>query len=81
MNQKRLILIATAIVFFSFVAVSPAQAVVDPVSLTVIGLATLISLIAVDKAVESNGNDSMAKQDVTKHKTEIKLQAASNPMK
>lgn len=78
MKQKKLTLIVTVIMFFSFVAISPAQAVIDPVSLAIVGFATLISLITADKVIENGKNDSMAKQAVPENKPESKLQATSN---
>ena len=65
MKQKKLILIVTAIMFCFFVAVSPAQAVVDPITLSIVGFASLISLIFVDKTVENSKNDTMAKANCT----------------
>ena len=80
MRQKKLTLIVTAIMLFSFVAASPAQAVIDPVSLTVIGFTTLIVLIIGDKTIKNHNNDSVAKQNSPEQKTEGKLQAASDIM-
>lgn len=81
MKQKKLILIVTGIMFFSFVAVSPAQAIADPVSIAIVGFVTLISLIVGDKAIENGKDDAMAKQASPKHQTEEKLQAAGNAMR
>ena len=78
MRQKKLTLIVTAIMLFSFVAVSPAQAIIEPVSLAAIGFTALFAFIVGDKAIEHSNNNSVAKQVAPEQKTEGKLQAASN---
>ena len=80
MRQKKLTLMVTAIMLFSFVTVSPAQAIIDPVSLAVIGFSTLVVLIVGDKAAKNYNNNSVAKQVAPEQKTEGKLQAASDAM-
>ena len=80
MRQKKLTLIVAAIMLFSFITVSPAQAVIDPVSLAVIGFTALAAFIFGDKAIEHSNNDSAARQVAPEQKTEGILQAASDAM-
>ncbi|UCD90403.1 MAG: hypothetical protein JSW04_02895 [Desulfobacterales bacterium] len=74
MRQKKLTLIVTVIMLFSFVTVSSAHAVIDLVALAVVGFSALAALIVGDKAIE-NHNNSMAKQVAPVQKTKGKLQA------
>ena len=79
MKQKKLTLVVVAIMLFSFVAASPAHAIIGTTTLAVIGFSALIVLIVGDKTIKKN-NDSVAKQIAPEQKTEGKLQAASDIM-
>jgi hypothetical protein len=65
---------------FTFVTASTAQAIIEPVSLAVIGFTALVAFIVGDKAIEHSNNSSVAKQVAAEQKTEGKLQAASETM-
>jgi hypothetical protein len=78
MRQKKLTLIITVIMLFSFVTVSSAHAIIGLATLTVVGFSALVALIVGDKAIENHQNKSLSKQVAPVQKTEGKLQAASN---
>ncbi|MHC5077120.1 MAG: hypothetical protein ACYTFM_11930 [Planctomycetota bacterium] len=78
MRQKKLTLIVTVIMLFSFVTVSSAHAIIDLAALAVVGFSALAALIVGDKAIENHQNGSLAKEVAPVQKTGGKLQAASN---
>ena len=78
MRQKKLALIVTVIVLFSFVTVSSAHAIIGLTTLAVVGFSALTVLIVGDKAIENHQNGSLAKEVAPVQKTGGKLQAASN---
>jgi hypothetical protein len=78
MNQKKITLIITVIMLFSFVTVSSAHAIIGLTTLAVVGFSSLVALIVADKAIENHQNNSLAKQVAPVQKTGGKLQAASN---
>jgi len=55
-------IIVTAVLVFSLIAASPAQAIIDPVSLAVIGFAALTALITGSEAGKNSNNEPLAKQ-------------------
>jgi hypothetical protein len=64
MKIKYSTIIVTAVLAFSLIAASPAQAIIDPVSLAVIGFTALATLITGSEATKNTNNESMAKQEV-----------------
>ena len=64
MKIKYSTIIVSAVLAFSLIAASPAQAIIDPVSLAVIGFAALATLITGSETTKNTNNESMAKQEV-----------------
>ncbi|UCD32821.1 MAG: hypothetical protein JSV38_02740 [Desulfobacterales bacterium] len=78
MRQKKMTIIVTAIMLISFIAVSPAQAVIDPVSLTLIAAGALAVLITGNETVKHFDDASMAHKTVPEQKAKDNLQASGN---
>ena len=78
-NIKSLALIVATVMFFSFVAVPPANAFIGIAALGAIIVATFASAVLVNETVIKSNNESIPEHSASKQKTQDNLHALSNP--
>jgi hypothetical protein len=78
MKIKNFTIIVTAVMLLSFITVSPAQAIVDPLSISLIGFAIIAALITTTEVIKHSDTDSVAHQSVPEQKKKDDLHASSN---
>jgi hypothetical protein len=66
MKRKGLIITVAVMVLISFITVSSAQAVIDPVSLTIIGFSLMAVFIPATKAVKHHSEEGLAEKKLAK---------------
>jgi ABC-type transport system involved in multi-copper enzyme maturation permease subunit len=80
MKRKNLIIIVAAIMFVSFAAVSPAQAIIEPISLGLILAGTFaVALFATSEVVKNSKNEPVTQQVTQESKTKDNLKASNEP--